>query len=57
MNQSFGQRWGWFAWLYTLAGNDVRLREAWLRTTIVEFFNQLAFIIELNAENDRLRRR
>lgn len=46
-----------FSWLYTLAGNDIRLREAWLRAPVVEFLNQLAFLIELNAENDRLHRR
>lgn len=57
MNQSFGQRWGWFAWLYRLAGNDVRLREAWLRTTIVEFFNQISFLTELDNENNRLNKR
>ncbi len=57
MNESFGQRWGWFAWIYRLAENDIRIREAWLRAPVIEFLNQLAFLIELDAENDRLHRR
>ena len=57
MNESFSQKWGWFAWLYRLAENDVVLREAWLETNIVEFFNQISFLTELDNENKRINRR
>lgn len=57
MNESFGRRWNWFAWLYRLAGNDIRLREAWLRAPVIELFNQMSFLTELDAENNRLNKK
>lgn len=40
-----------------MAGNDIRLRDAWLRSNVIEFLNQLAFLTELNNENNKLNKR
>ena len=36
-------------WLYKLAGNDIRLRDAWLESTIVDFLNHISFLTELEG--------
>ena len=40
------ERWGWYSALYTLAGNDIRLRDAWLEALVVDFLQHLSFLHE-----------
>lgn len=47
-SQSFQEKWGWYIPLYDLCGNDLKLREDWLNTNVLEFLNQLSFLKERN---------
>lgn len=51
---NFAERWGWIASLNSLCddGRNIILRNAWLRASIIEFLNQLAYLKELSERNN-----
>ena len=46
LEEDFATRWGWLVPLNEVSGNDIRLREAWLRTGIIDFLNHISMIKE-----------
>lgn len=48
----FYEKWGWYNSLYELAGDNLDLRNKWLKTNILDFLNHLSYKKEKsNMEN------
>ena len=50
--KSFSQEWGWIAALNSLCddGKNLILKNMWLKTSIIEFLNQLTYLEAVNNE-------